>query len=114
MHQVVGGKECRLTRKLEKQSARSLAKSSEGEAEERVFIQSEAFDGEVHSKEGDKLKHGGSPSFMIIEQIQDLIANAFKAQLGGGVRKIHLYTKPYTKRVDALYMPRDYQPPKFQ
>jgi len=34
--------------------------------------------------------------------------------LGGGVRKTHLYTKPYTKRVDALYKPSGYQPPKFQ
>jgi len=30
------------------------------------------------------------------------------------VRKTHLYTKPYTKRVDALYMPRGYQSLKFQ
>ena len=51
---------------------------------------------------------------MTVEQIQDLIANVVKAQLGGGARKTHLYTKPYTKRLDALYMPRGYQPPKFQ
>jgi len=50
---------------------------------------------------------------MTIEQIQDLMANAVKIQLGGGARKTHLYTKPYTERVDALYMPRNYQPPKF-
>jgi len=51
---------------------------------------------------------------MIIEKIQDLIANAVKIQLGEGERKTQLYTKPYTKRVDVLYMPRGYQPPKFQ
>jgi len=49
---------------------------------------------------------------MTVEQIQDLIANAVKVQLGGGAHKTHLYTKPYTKRVDAFCMPRGYQPPK--
>jgi len=51
---------------------------------------------------------------MTIKQIQGLIANAVKIQLGVGVRKTHLYTKPYTKRVDALYILCGYQPPKFQ
>jgi len=51
---------------------------------------------------------------MTIEQIQYLIANVVKAKLGGGSRRTHLYTKPYTKRVDALRMPPGYQPPKFQ
>ena len=41
---------------------------------------------------------------MTVEQIQYFIANAVKIQLGGA-RKTHLYTKPYTKIVDALHMP---------
>jgi len=51
---------------------------------------------------------------MTVEKIQDLIANVVTIQLGGGARETHLYTEPYTKRVNALYMPRGYQPPKFQ
>ena len=51
---------------------------------------------------------------MTVKKIQDLIANAVKIQVGRGARKTHLYAKPYTKRVDALYMPYGYQPPKFQ
>jgi len=51
---------------------------------------------------------------MTVKHIQDLIANAVKIQLGGGTHKTHLYTKPYTKRVDALHKPSSYQPPKFQ
>jgi len=39
---------------------------------------------------------------MTVEQIEDLIANVVKAQLGGAVHKTHLYTNPYTKKVDAL------------
>jgi len=50
---------------------------------------------------------------LTVEQIQDLIANAVKIQLGEGARKTHLYTKPYTKRVDVLYMLCGYQPSKF-
>ena len=51
---------------------------------------------------------------MTVEQIQDLIANAVTIQLGRGAHKTYLHTKPYTKRVDALYMPRGYQPLKFE
>jgi len=56
----------RLTKKLEKQPAQSLAKSSESEEEERASIQSEAFHEQVHSKKGSKLKNGGSPSLMTV------------------------------------------------
>jgi len=79
-----------------------------------VSFQSETSTEEVHSKKGCKLKNGGSPSLMTVEKIQDLIVNAVKIQLGGGAHKTHLYTEPYTKRVDALYKPRGYQPLKFQ
>jgi len=95
----------RLTRKLEKRPVRSLTKGPESDEEERASVQGEASDEEAHSKKGSKLKNGGSPNFMTVEQIQDLIANAVKIQLGRDVRKTHLYTKPYTKRVDALNMP---------
>ena len=98
----------RLTRKLEKRPAQSLTKSSESEEEERASVQSEASDEEVHSKKGGKLKNGGSPSLMTFEQIQDLIVNAVKIQLGGDVYKTRVYIKPYTKRVDNLYMPHGY------
>ena len=47
------------------------------------------------------------------EQIQSLIVNVVKAQLGEGSRKANLYTKPYTKRIDLLRVPYGYQPPKF-
>jgi len=51
---------------------------------------------------------------MTIDQIHCLISNAIKIQLDGDAHKTHLYTKPYTERVDVLYMARGYQPPKFQ
>ena len=38
---------------------------------------------------------------MTVEQIQELIASSVKIQLGGDARKNYIYTKPYTKRVDA-------------
>ena len=45
---------------------------------------------------------------MTIEQILGMKANTVKVQLRGSSRRIHLYTKPYTKRVDALHMPHGY------
>jgi len=50
---------------------------------------------------------------VFVEQIQSLIANTVKAQLGGGSHKTYSYKNPYTKRIDALYIPHGYQPPKF-
>jgi len=51
---------------------------------------------------------------MTIKQIQDLIANAVKAQLEEGLGRTHLFIKPYTRRVDALRMALGYQPLKLQ
>jgi len=102
-----------LTKKPENRPVQYSIKNSESEDEEKAFIQSEPFDEKVHSKKGSQLKNNGSPSSVTIEQIQDLIANAVKEQLGGDMHKNHLNTKPYSKRVDALYMPYDYQPLNF-
>ena len=52
----------KLTRKLEKRPARSLAKSSESEVEERASIQSEASDEEVCFKKGVYLRMAGVPA----------------------------------------------------
>jgi len=79
-----------LTKQLKKRPARSLAKSSKSEEDERAYVQSEAFNKEVHSKMGGKLKNGGSPSLMAVEQIQYLITNVVKIQLGRGVYKTYL------------------------
>jgi len=68
----------------------------------------------VHSKKSGKLKNNRSLGLMIVEQIQNLTATAFKAQLGGDARKYHLYAKPYIKRIHVLCMPCDYKPLKFQ
>jgi len=67
----------------------------------------------VHSKKGVSSKNDDSLGMMTVGQIQDLIANAVKAELRGHASKTQLYTKPYTKRVDAFYMPCSYQSPKF-
>jgi len=48
---------------------------------------------------------------MSVEHIQNLIADAVKAHLGGDS---HLYKKPYPTRINALRIPYDYQPPKLQ
>jgi len=50
------------------------------------------FDEEVHLKKGGQLKNNRFPGSMTVEQIQNLIANAVKAQLGRDVHRTHLYT----------------------
>ncbi|KAL9236205.1 hypothetical protein vseg_010906 [Gypsophila vaccaria] len=48
------------------------------------------------------------------KQLQDLIINAVKSQLGGDSLRGVRYNKPYTRRIDRLRMPFCYQPPMFQ
>jgi len=98
----------KLTKVLEKWSAQSSTKDSE-----KVSIYTEDSDNEKQPKKGITPKNVKSSGSMIIEQIEDLIANAIKAQLSEGSCRTPLYTKPYTQRVNALHMPHGYQPPKF-
>ncbi|KAM1526071.1 hypothetical protein ACFX10_010455 [Malus domestica] len=48
-----------------------------------------------------------------IQQLQEMITNTIKAQYEGSSNTSELYSKPYSKKIDALRMPRGYQPPKF-
>ncbi|TYJ96836.1 ty3-gypsy retrotransposon protein [Cucumis melo var. makuwa] len=49
-----------------------------------------------------------------VQQVQDMIANSIRAQYGGPLQTSFMYSKPYTKRIDNLKMPLEYQPLKFQ
>ncbi|KAM2965711.1 hypothetical protein FF1_026236 [Malus domestica] len=42
-----------------------------------------------------------------------MITNTIKAQYEGSSNTPGLYSKPYSKKIDALRMPKGYQPPKF-
>ncbi|KAK9704971.1 hypothetical protein RND81_07G024100 [Saponaria officinalis] len=48
------------------------------------------------------------------KQLQDMIADAIKSQLGDSSSNSLRYIKPYTRRIDSLRMPTGYQPIKFQ
>ncbi|KAM2057975.1 hypothetical protein FF1_030430 [Malus domestica] len=48
-----------------------------------------------------------------IQQLQKMITNTIKAQYKGSSNTFGLYSKPYSKKIEALRMPRGYQPPKF-
>ncbi|KAM1302468.1 hypothetical protein ACFX2H_013392 [Malus domestica] len=64
----------------------------------------------------EKLKPNQSATFMgslIIQQLQEMITSTIKAQYEGSSHDSVLYSKPYSKKIDALKMPRGYQPPKF-
>ncbi|KAM2845225.1 hypothetical protein COP1_027687 [Malus domestica] len=42
-----------------------------------------------------------------------MITCTIKVQYQGSSHNSVLYSKPYSKKIDALRMPRGYQPPKF-
>ncbi|KAM1063519.1 hypothetical protein ACFX2A_028267 [Malus domestica] len=48
-----------------------------------------------------------------IQQLQEMITNTIKAQYEGSSNTSGLYSKPYSKKIDALRIPRGYQSPKF-
>ncbi|KAK3038008.1 hypothetical protein RJ639_029959 [Escallonia herrerae] len=55
-----------------------------------------------------------SAASLSVQQLQDMIASTIRAQYGGHSRDTLRYSKPYTKRIDNMRMPVEYQPPKFQ
>ncbi|KAM1167585.1 hypothetical protein ACFX19_030130 [Malus domestica] len=50
---------------------------------------------------------------LYIQQLQEMIASTVKAQYERSSNTSGLYSKAYSKKIDALRMPRGYQPPKF-
>ncbi|KAI5348892.1 hypothetical protein L3X38_001779 [Prunus dulcis] len=69
-----------------------------------------------HSR-GEKL-HGKGDAALVgslsVQQLQDMIANTIKVQYRAPSRDTLIYSKPYTRRIDNLWMPTGYEPPKFQ
>ncbi|KAA0051896.1 retrotransposon gag protein [Cucumis melo var. makuwa] len=46
-----------------------------------------------------------SVASLLVQQLQDMIANSIRAQYGGPPQTSFMYSKPYTKRIDNLRMP---------
>jgi len=97
----------KLLKKLDKGPRASSDKGASSDEDEKGSNRSEASEDDGGSKKGGKPQNDSSLSAMTAEQIQELIANAIKTQLGVS-SKNHLYTKPYTKRIDVLRMPYGY------
>ena len=96
-----------LTKKLEKRPIEASNKCSDAKDSDDEYKHNEKLDNERKSKKDHCL------GTMSVEQIQSLIANVIKSQLGEESCKTHLYTKPCTKRIDAFRMPCGYVLPKF-
>ena len=96
-----------LMKLLEKKLSKAFNKGSDEEDFDEEYNRDEEFNDKR------KARNDRSLGSMFVKQIQSLIANAVKAQLGGGSHKTHLDIKPCTERIVALCMPREYQPLKF-
>jgi len=92
-------------KKLEKGPRASFNKGTSSDEVEKGSNRSEASEDDNRSKKAGKSQNDSSLRSMTAEQILELIANAVKSQLRISLQKSHLYTKPYTKRIDALHMP---------
>jgi len=96
-----------LTKKLEKRSSKSSNKGLANENSDQEFHSREEYDEEPKEKKNLSL------GLMSIKEIKSLIADAGKAYLEGGSHITHLYSKPYTKRINTLRMSHEFQRPKF-
>ena len=96
-----------LTKKLEKRPIEASNKCSSAEESDAESNHSQ------DSIEEHKSKKDSSLHLLSTEQIQSLVADAVKFQLGEGSFKTHHYSRSYTKRIVALKMLLGYQPPKF-
>ncbi|OMP09239.1 hypothetical protein COLO4_05670 [Corchorus olitorius] len=70
------------------------------------------------AREAEDPKQIGSSSTSVaalsMQQLQEMIASTIKAQYGVSSKSYHAYSKPYTRRIDDLRLPSNYNPPKFQ
>ncbi|KAH0726425.1 hypothetical protein KY290_002238 [Solanum tuberosum] len=61
-----------------------------------------------------KEKQSASVAALSVQQLQDMITNTIRAQYSGTPQSSLFYSKPYTRQIDCLSMPTNYQPPKLQ
>ena len=73
-----------------------------------------AKDGEGREIENTpRRKQSTSVASLPVQQLQDMITNTIRAQYRGSSTSSLTYSKPYTKRIDNMRMPKGYQPLKF-
>ncbi|KAK4716613.1 hypothetical protein R3W88_014951 [Solanum pinnatisectum] len=61
-----------------------------------------------------KEKQSASVTALSFQQLQVMLTNVIRAQYDGTPQSSLYYSKPYTRRIDCLSMPTNYQPPKLQ
>uniref|UniRef100_A0A2N9GU49 Retrotransposon gag domain-containing protein n=1 Tax=Fagus sylvatica TaxID=28930 RepID=A0A2N9GU49_FAGSY len=83
-----------------------------GESSNGPFHQRTTQDG--HKRVEDQHTNSTFIASLSVQQLHDMITNTIRAQYGGAPQSTLMYSKPYTKRIDSLRMPRGYQLPKFQ
>jgi hypothetical protein len=83
-----------------------------GESSNGPFHQRTTQDG--HKRVEDQHTNSTFIASLSVQQLHDMITNTIQAQYGGAPQSTLMYSKPYTKRIDSLRMPRGYQLPKFQ
>ncbi|KAM1034359.1 hypothetical protein ACFX2A_038639 [Malus domestica] len=121
MNEVIGN----LTRTVEENDLKisTLVNRLEGQhnekADPKVDPSKEETDKKLEplvEKAEEKLDVDRATTFMgslSIQQLQEMYISTIKAQYEGSSHDSVLYSKPYSKKIDALRMPRGYQPPKF-
>jgi hypothetical protein len=67
-----------------------------------------------HKRVEDQHTNSTSIASLSVQQLHDMITNTIQAQYSGAPQSTLMYSKPYTKRIDSLWMPLGYQPSKFQ
>ncbi|XP_019262145.1 PREDICTED: uncharacterized protein LOC109239983 [Nicotiana attenuata] len=109
----VEDKDLQITQLMNKLEAYAPGESSHVPPRSPVFTSQKTAVEESFAKLNiQKEKQSTSVAALSVQQLQDMITNTIRAQYGGPSQNSLYYSKPYTKRIDCLTMPTNYQPPK--
>ncbi|PIN26509.1 hypothetical protein CDL12_00732 [Handroanthus impetiginosus] len=117
LKKTVEDKDFQIAQLMSKLEYVGHGESSNNNGPASAFIAKERHADEAPPKQNLMQRPGHSTTSIAtlsVQQLQDMITNTIRAQYGGPSQSSLVYSKLYTKRIDALSMPVGYQPPKLQ
>ncbi|KAL0403640.1 UNVERIFIED_CONTAM: hypothetical protein Sradi_2004800 [Sesamum radiatum] len=108
LQKIVEDKDLQIAQLMNKLEPTDAGESSHNHSSVSKHVEKEKqIDEELPRQEStQKSSHSAtSIAALSVQQLQEMIANTIKAQYGGSAQNSSAYSKPYSKRIDALRMP---------
>ncbi|KAL0391458.1 UNVERIFIED_CONTAM: hypothetical protein Slati_4530900 [Sesamum latifolium] len=116
LQKIVEDKDIQIAQLMNKLEPTNAGESSHNHSSASKNAEKDQADEEPPMQESAQKSSYSATSVAVlsVQQLQEMIANTIKAQYSGSAQSSHVYSKPYSKWIDALRMPTSYQPPKLQ